>query len=295
MVTKESDFDQLRQAEDVDGIYDLFLGSVKQVASSHFERPLAPVFAEHKQELSQLLEAEKANAIELITKEQVVPLSLELVKNLRKYLQFLGLKNLSCTFVGFRSPICAWLLQVRIKRLKRDVNAAILEGRIDQVNDAWNDRHMAEAWRLSRLVAGSSQGPKRRYLQDPRCFPQAEDVLAHYPQRPQFGGFVAMNIPLEDAKEHRAENKIRRWDNELAARRARGDVRAVATNSRKMKCRKLVPDDAVPVEVRRMILSYREGSFFFVQIGTMRTHLRQLPGNGSKTLWQFLEDLMLTP
>ena len=77
------------------------------------------------------------------------------------------------------------------------------------------------------MIAGNSQGPKRRYLQNPRCFPEAEEVLAHYSQRPEFGGFVAMNISLEDATEYRDENKTRRWDNELAAQRARGDVRSM--------------------------------------------------------------------
>ncbi len=55
-----------------------------------------------------------------------------------------------------------------------------------------------------------------------------------------------MNISLEDAKEYRAENRMRRWDNEIAAQRARGDVRSMQKLSRKAKCRKWVPDNVLP-------------------------------------------------
>ena len=43
MRPKEEEFDRLKEEEDVDAMYDMFLQCVKEVAHPHFEKPLALV------------------------------------------------------------------------------------------------------------------------------------------------------------------------------------------------------------------------------------------------------------
>jgi exonuclease III len=146
-------------------------------------------------------------------------------------------------------------LSKKIKHCKTAHFKLVNENRRVELIQAWRTRDLAMAWRLSRLIANTKKGPKRRWgkmtsTARPSVEQWKEKLITSGPK----GGWKATFLEMQDVSDFMdEEHELCNLDDLNLIKCAERDFKDLRWQMRKSKCRKGVPSDDVPNEIWRLV------------------------------------------